>query len=224
MLSFLGNDNLARTVSAAFPIPVTMAGSSGPQAVVGNVNSGAADSGAPVKVGAIYRNAGSGTALGNRTDLLADQYGNLRASVTGAVMSGSDAYSNASFVGLGYNNNTAQLAAPILAGNLLFNGASWDRARGSTIGAFVVQKGGASMATGQVAVTTSATLVVPARAGRQRVTLTPTTSIAYCVGNSDVTAATGGFVPAGASVTLETAAAVYVAGVAAVTISFIELF
>jgi len=85
--------------------------------------------------------------------------------------------------------------------------------------------GGASMATGQVAVPatpTDAVQVVAARAGRSSVTLTPLTSVAYTVGNSGVTVATGMFVPAGQSVTLETAAAVYAVGASAVTLSYLE--
>lgn len=82
----------------------------------------------------------------------------------------------------------------------------------------------ANLATGQVAVSTSATLVVAARATRQSVVLSPTTSVVYYVGGVGVTSATGIYVAAGASISLATAAAVYAVGASAVTISYAELF
>jgi len=92
--------------------------------------------------------------------------------------------------------------------------------------AYTTDKGGESMATGQVAVTTSATLVVAARTGRQKVTLSSTTAVVFYVGNIGVTSATGLYVAAaaGASITLDTAAAVYAVGASAVTISYIEFY
>jgi hypothetical protein len=106
----------------------------------------------------------------------------------------------------------------------VFNGASWDRLRGDTTGLHVVNKGGATIATGHVAVTTSATLVAAARAGREKITLSPTSSVVYYVGATGVTSATGLYVAAGEAITLDTAAAVYAVGESAVTISFVELY
>ncbi len=85
--------------------------------------------------------------------------------------------------------------------------------------------GGDSLATGQVAVTTSATLVVAARAGRQKVSITSTSAVVFYVGGPGVTAANGHYVAgtAGATITLDTAAAVYAVGAGAVTLSYIEL-
>lgn len=86
--------------------------------------------------------------------------------------------------------------------------------------------GGGNMATGQVAVGTTATLVVAARAARQRVTITSTSAVVFYVGNSNVTAVTGAYVAGatGASITLDTGAAVYAVGAAAVTVSYVELY
>lgn len=87
--------------------------------------------------------------------------------------------------------------------------------------------GAPSFATGQIPVTTSGTLVVAARAGRQSVTLTSVTAVAYAVGPvGAVTTATGFPVPAvaGASVTIATAGAVYAVGASAVTIGYMETF
>lgn len=106
----------------------------------------------------------------------------------------------------------------------VYDGSRWQFAAGDTNGAYSVNKGGSNIATGQVAVTTAATLVVAARTGRQKVTLSPTSSTVYYVGATGVTTASGVYVAAGSSVTLDTAAAVYAVGAAAVTISYIEFY
>lgn len=91
----------------------------------------------------------------------------------------------------------------------------------------VQQIGTPTFSTNQVAVGTSGVIVVPARAGRQSVTLTSLTAVAYYVGNSTgVTAANGFPVPAvaGASLTISTAAAVYAVGASALTIGYVETY
>lgn len=87
-----------------------------------------------------------------------------------------------------------------------------------------VNKGGASIFTSQVAVTTAATLVAAARTGRQKISISSTSAVVFYVGPSGVTAANGFYVAAaaGATVTLDTAAAVYAIGAAAVTLTVIE--
>lgn len=84
--------------------------------------------------------------------------------------------------------------------------------------------GGPTIATGQVAVTTAATQIVPARAGRGRVVLSSTSAVVFYVGAAGVTASNGLYVAAaaGASVTLHTSAAVFAIGAANVTISYLE--
>jgi len=89
---------------------------------------------------------------------------------------------------------------------------------------WTVHRGGQTIATGQAAVGTTSTLVVAARSGRQKVTLTPTTSTVYYIGATGVTASTGLYVAAGAAITLDTAAAVYAVGSAALTVSYIEYY
>ena len=79
-------------------------------------------------------------------------------------------------------------------------------------------------ATGQVAVTTSATLVAAARATRQRIIISPTSSVVFYVGNAGVTSGTGVYVAAGASITLDTTSAVYAVGASNVTLSYVELY
>lgn len=86
--------------------------------------------------------------------------------------------------------------------------------------------GSGSFATGQVSVTTSATSVVPARPGRQAVTITSTSAVAFYVGNASVTTSNGHFVvaAAGAGVTIPTAAAVFAVGASSLTVSYLETF
>lgn len=96
--------------------------------------------------------------------------------------------------------------------------------RGNMTGAFVVSKGGNSIATGQVAVGTSATQIAPARAGRQKITLSPTSATVYYVGPAGVTATSGVYVAAGGTITLDTTAAIFAVGAAALTVSFIEYY
>ena len=86
------------------------------------------------------------------------------------------------------------------------------------------EKSPGNIATGQVAVTTSATLVVPARTARKSVTLTPTSSVVYNIGTSGVTTSTGVYVPAGASITLSTTAEIYAVAPVGFTLSYVETF
>ena|GEM_PF-5472922 len=125
------------------------------------------------------------------------------------------------FIGSGFARNPANLA--VQAG--LWTGAIVVPQPGDAIGAYVVSKGGANIATAQVAVpANTATQVVAARTGRQKVTLSPLTSAAFFQGASGVSATTGLFVPAGSSKTTDTAAAIFVFSTTAITVSVEELF
>lgn len=90
----------------------------------------------------------------------------------------------------------------------------------------VGDRGTGSVATGQVAVGTTATLVAPARPGRRRVMVSVGAANACAFGNAGVTATTGFALAAaaGASVTLDFAGALYGACSASTTVSFIEQF
>lgn len=90
----------------------------------------------------------------------------------------------------------------------------------------VVARGGGSLATGQVSAGTTSTQIVAARAGRQRVTVSVGAANACAFGNSGVTPTTGFALQpvAGATVTLETTAALFAACSAATTVSFVEQF
>jgi len=86
------------------------------------------------------------------------------------------------------------------------------------------EKAPTNVATGQQALATTATQIVPARAGRKSLIITPTSSTLFYVGGSGVTSTNGLYVPAGASVTLSTEAALYGAAPSAVTVSFLESY
>lgn len=91
-----------------------------------------------------------------------------------------------------------------------------------------VERGSGSIATGQVAVNnTTAVQIVPARAGRRKVTIAPVGTYNYFIGASGVTAATGFSVLGGGAVTLDTTAAVFaITGSAAANgaMTFVETF
>lgn len=70
-------------------INVVAGGAGSPTAVVGNVASGAADAGAPVKVGGIYNTSPLALTNGQRGDLQVDAFGNLRVGPDGQAVSGS---------------------------------------------------------------------------------------------------------------------------------------
>ncbi len=97
---------------------------------------------------------------------------------------------------------------------------------GGTSGVYIISKGGGGIATAQISVGTTATLVAAARAGRQKITFTSTTAVAFYYGAAGVTTTTGAFVAAaaGASITLDFAGALYVVGASVFTGTVTELF
>lgn len=107
--------------------------------VVGNVASGAADSGNPVKVGGVYNTSAPTLSNGQRGDLQLDLAGNLRvvATVAGLNVPLLAAADNADAVA----PNGAVSKLNVLNRNTVFNGTNWDRQRGSIAGTFVVPGG-----------------------------------------------------------------------------------
>jgi len=133
---------------------------------------------------------------------------------------------------------------------MLWNGASYDRAYGdktnglfvnvkqlptgsNTIGVVVVANnpvGAAALATAQASIGTTAASIVPARSGgsgtgRIAATLYNTGAVTVFVGNSGVTTSAGIPVPAGASLTLKTTAALYgITASSTATVGVVETF
>jgi hypothetical protein len=83
-----------------------------------------------------------------------------------------------------------------------------------------------TIATGQVTIGTTATLLVAARPGRKRITYSVTSATQCSYGNSGVTLATGFPLQgvAGATQTLDTAAAIYGVCAASATVGYVEQF
>lgn len=86
--------------------------------------------------------------------------------------------------------------------------------------------GSASFATGQVAVTTSATQIVPARSGRLAVTIILNGAADVFLGVAGVTTATGVLLLGvkGSSITIPTQAAVFGISASTQPVSFVETF
>ena len=106
----------------------------------------------------------------------------------------------------------------------MFNGATFDRQRGDTIGAYTVAKGSSTLTTNQVSVGTGSTLIVAARAGRSSVTIANLGTTDTFIGNTGVLLTTGTLLVGtkGAAITIPTSAAIYGIASVAQSVSFIE--
>ncbi|WP_416463945.1 hypothetical protein [Sphingomonas sp. VDB2] len=220
-------DGTCVPVSATAPLPVTASsGGSGATSdqVQGAGAAGAAAVGNPVGVGGIYS-----TTPPTLTDSLR---GNLQLGSRGALqVQLMTADSVTAFAGVGTANDTGSNTLNALrvysAGSLYNAGAAqWVRAPGDTTGAYSVSKGAPSLATGQISVGTSSTLVAAARSGRGKITVTLHGANDCYFGNAGVTTTTGFRIKGvdGASYPIETSAAIYGACSATTTVSFIEQY
>jgi hypothetical protein len=135
-------------------------GASAPQ-VQGNVAAAAADSGNPVKVGGKYN-----LVLPTFTD---GQRADLQLNAKGLVMAVPTSGNGTAFASQGTNadaQGTSGTALVAAADNMVFNGATWDRARGDTTGAYAVLKGATSGGLTPTRVVTGTTGVIKAAAGQ----------------------------------------------------------
>lgn len=88
-----------------------------------------------------------------------------------------------------------------------------------------IERGSPSIATGQVAVSQGTAIqVVAARAGRRKVTLSPSTNIGYLVGTTGLTSTNGFAVLSGGAITMDTTAAIFVIAGNNGTMTFMETF
>lgn len=128
---------------------------------------------------------------------------------------------------------------PAVAYNYVFNNTTgnWDQAAGVPLNSNnavpTISLGTNTLATNQVSVASSATLIVAARTGatgigRKSVTITNITGTGpFYVGNTGLTTSTGMYVgaTAGASITLDTQAAIFgIVPTTAQSVSFVETF
>lgn len=122
----------------------------------GNAASGAADSGNPVKIGGVYNASPPTYTEGSRTSLQTDQFGSINVNLmrTGfntpfsSINAGADAKSNATLGSLAVVNY-----------GQVFNGMSWDRARGDVSASFAKAPPLAGTDRSITATTTSAQLM-----------------------------------------------------------------
>lgn len=140
-------------------------GPGGGQQVEGNAASGATDTGNPVKVGGVIATTPSVQGSdGQRVNSQYDPYGGAY-----VVLKAANSLATANISAPGSDAASVQNALAVRAYGTYFNGATWDRARGTTVGASVVLKpevtGGCLKAKVNAAATTNAT-VVKASAGQ----------------------------------------------------------
>lgn len=94
----------------------------------GNVASGAADSGNPVKTGCVYNTTLPTVTTGNRVDCQSGSAGRIFVT-TGASQAGADAVSNSLGFGMSTANDPNSTGRPLNIYPYDFNGTSWDRHR-----------------------------------------------------------------------------------------------
>lgn len=104
----------------------------GTETVVGNVASGSADSGNPVKVGGKYNLTAPTFTDGQRGDLQLDTRGNTKITITGANGTG-----GTSVIGPGDSASNGNNGVVTASFGMNFNETGWDRQRGNTTAALI---------------------------------------------------------------------------------------
>ena len=128
--------------SAANPASVTVVGGSGTTQVVGNVASGAADSGNPVKIGGVANNAAPTAVTANqRVNAWYDLSGATVTAASTTIIAPADGASSGIYVTRAFDGNVIRS----LGRTEVFNNTSWDLQRGDVNG-IVVQAGLSSTA------------------------------------------------------------------------------
>ncbi len=112
------------------------------------------------------------------------------------------------------DNLTTASGQNVAAFGYVYDGTNWDRLRGdATSGLFVQIKSqtlGANIGTGQVNVTTTATLIKATTSTRRSITIKNQGTVDMFIGTATVTTATGFLIKAGESITLsQNTAAIY---------------
>lgn len=128
-----GTINVTGIISSAPDVSIVTVGldPGATNPVTGNVAAGGADSGNPIKVGAVYNSALPSLAAGQRGNLQLDSYGNLLVLSKANISAGSDAVGNGALttpMSFGAPNADGSLR-PSAVAPFTFNGSSWDRER-----------------------------------------------------------------------------------------------
>lgn len=109
---------------------------SSPYVVVGNVASGVADSGAPVKVGGVYNTTPPTLTNGQRGDLQLGSRGSLNVTLVSQDGTASQVYVAANADAVAAPTNATRMQIVTLP--FVFNGTTFDRQRGDTNGTYTV--------------------------------------------------------------------------------------
>lgn len=105
--------------------------------VEGGVASAATDSGNPVKIGGIFQTTPPTLTDGQRGNIQTDVNGNLMSNVVISAQAPGDAVATTN---VAYNQTRTGLFRALINAGLVWNGASYDRMPGSTLGVAVVQR------------------------------------------------------------------------------------
>lgn len=113
---------------------------------VGNVASGSADAGNPVKIGGVYSTSRPSPPASSRVDAQTDDRGYLAAVVRGVNLTPADGLSNTSVPSIAYlqAGSAASTVGYTFSLPFLFNGTAWDRQRMNPVasgGAALVEAG-----------------------------------------------------------------------------------
>ena len=135
--------------------------------MVGNIGNNAADNGNPVKIGCVFNTSPTTISPGNRADVQCNSKGGVAVSLqdsagnyVAGVLSPGDG-----------RGDTTDRKLGVLSYGLVFNGASWDRPKGSLVGTATQPYGIRSSrwnyaaASGGILNTTTAVTIAPAVAG-----------------------------------------------------------
>lgn len=127
------------TNSTIQPIPVASSGSgAAADQVQGNIASGVADSGSPVKIGGVAQNTPSNPAYkanGQRADLMVNPSG-MPYIAAGDFGGNAGADARTALYGFSGTGGAGVQPSPVAFAGHVFNGVTWDRLRGDTNGVF----------------------------------------------------------------------------------------
>ena len=131
----LDNINLAQVGGTS----VVTGGVSGLLGIAGNVASGATDSGNPLKMGGVFNNTLPTVTTGQRVDLQTDSRGNISVMSKMGQFTASDGVANTSTGSFPFTTQSQPSGSASLSTSApyVFNGTTWDRARGDTSGGYV---------------------------------------------------------------------------------------
>lgn len=119
--------NAGSNIIGKVGIDQTTPGTTNAVVATGNVASGATDSGNPLKIGGVYTTTPPPLTTGQRGDVQLDVNSNIRARLTGLIITAADALANNS---IATATNTADNAAnnrPLTIVPYKFNSSTWDR-------------------------------------------------------------------------------------------------